>query len=496
MLRVKSVCRGKHIAIGKEAKDWILRTLGLLLMPSAVEWCLHLWTMSRVIIDYTKNPKQEELFLKVAAQLDPDTDTGLRNFKYGGAIRGGKTFGTGGIFVRLARAFPGSKWHVLRATNTRLHETTIPSFKKLMGNKPMKWSYKSGDTHVKIPCPQGGYGSIYFMAEQYNQDKDFNRFKGLETNGILFEQLEEFQEAGYNIAMSRAGSHYCDPMPPAFTFATFNPTWNWVKQKIYEPAMLGTLPSSYCYIPALPTDNPFVTKDQWNQWELLDEETKNRYIKGSWDFDVKGAFYSGFSEKRNLAKLEWMKDWPVWLSFDFNVDPACCIAFQTDQRNFFHVFKEFRLTGSTMDICRAILEYFDNNLPPVYVVGDANGFNRLQGMRGLINSYQIIMEELVIRQDRIIATHTNPLVNDSRMFVNSLMQTLPEFLIDPGECPYLVQDLKFVEKVLNNKGEVEIKKTGKNIYTNTMNEELTHLGDCMRYGCHVALHGALRIHRS
>jgi hypothetical protein len=36
-----------------------------------------------------------------------------------------------------------------------------------------------------------------FMAEDYDNDKDFDRFKGLEVNGFLLEQIEVLDVGTY-----------------------------------------------------------------------------------------------------------------------------------------------------------------------------------------------------------------------------------------------------------------------------------------------------------
>ena len=38
---------------------------------------------------------------------------------------------------------------------------------------------------------------IMFMAEGYDDDKDLNRFKGLEANGFGFDEINECQEATF-----------------------------------------------------------------------------------------------------------------------------------------------------------------------------------------------------------------------------------------------------------------------------------------------------------
>lgn len=456
-----------------------------------------------VTVDLTKNPKQAEFFSAVMEEVRKykeiqelrrqgvsydHIESVLREFFYGGAIRGGKTFVCLTILVVLCKIFPGSRWHVVRATMSRLEETTIPSIKKIIGNSPHQWSNRAGDKYVQIFKNGKPAGRIYFMAEQYNIDKELNRFKGIETNGFLLEQLEELQRETYQKCKERAGSWYCDPMPPAFIFSTFNPTWNWLKKDIYEQHKKGKLPPYQYFLEASPRDNPYVTEDQWNQWNTLDKQFREQFIEGSWDMEMEGRFYSSFTTKRNTGPVRQKVGIDVWAAFDFNVDPMTCTLFQTDSETFFHIFKEFEMPDSnTPALCNEIMDYFDHKLPFLNVVGDASGLSRMSGTEGSVNHYQIIMSKLDLMPEQVLTPERNPGISDSRAFMNSIFEFFPSFLVNPDTCPKTVEDLLFVEKKITASGEVEIKKNGMNKWAGVSNEKLTHLSDTIRYGAHVAL---------
>ena len=109
---------------------------------------------------------------------------------YGGAMGGGKTYVCLMALILLCKAFPKSKWCVIRESVPTLKRTSIESFKKLVpsnfvqsyNQKDQKWTFKNGS-------------EIFFMAEDFSNDKELDRFKGLEVNGFLLEQIEELQEA-------------------------------------------------------------------------------------------------------------------------------------------------------------------------------------------------------------------------------------------------------------------------------------------------------------
>ena len=109
-----------------------------------------------VTCDLTRNKKQIQLYnevmLEIAAhektlkgeEIPDEWNIGNRFFFFGGAVRGGKTFGCLAILVLLCRIYPKSRWHVIRRSMKDLKLTAIPSIentnvpcdKELINNNP------------------------------------------------------------------------------------------------------------------------------------------------------------------------------------------------------------------------------------------------------------------------------------------------------------------------------------------------------------------------
>ena len=445
--------------------------------------------------DLTRNEKQKVFFNTLMRQTNGQTDEGIRFMFFGGGIRGGKTFVCLAGLVVLCKMFPESHWHVIRKSMTDLKATTIPSTEKLIKNVPfIRWKRAESDYFVEFP----NGSRIYFMSENFKNDKDLNRFKGLESNGFLLEQVEELQEETMNKAIERCGSRYLEKMPPGFVLSTFNPTFTWVKQRIYDKYHSGKLEKPFWYLEALPTDNPFVTEDQWNAWNSLDERSRKRYIEGIWEFDVEGQFLYSYNPQIHRGKTKFDPRKPLWLTFDFNVDPMTCNAFQTDHRTYIHFLREFVLPNSgTPDMVEEIKKMYDKYKPFYKVAGDASGRNRISGLAGAINHYQIIAKGLNLRsEEQLRVPSSNPGISDSRTFCNSILEKFPEVIIDEENCPKLHEDLQFVLVGTDSQGKIGIQKTGHNKYLNVDNSKIGHLLDNFRYGLHAALHDFVIIPRS
>lgn len=414
---------------------------------------------------------------------------------YGGGIRGGKTFGALAILIILCKAFPKSRWGVVRKSMPAI-QNAINSTKKVIANSPNVY-WKLGQKESFVQFDNGS--RIYFLAENYAQDKQHTKFLGMEMNGFLFEQLEEITEAGFNMIKSRAGSWYnvTGAMPPPLILTNFNPTFGWVKKYIYDSWRKGELKWYQKYFPALAKDNPFVTPEQWRMWSTLDADTKARMIDGEWDIEVKKAFLHSFKADRHVKRnieVNW-NDY-IYLSFDFNVDPMTCVLFQTDGRTYFRVPLSWKEANSdTYALCRKIKPLIQGKEHLVRVTGDASGKNRISGTDGAINQYQIIQQELGLKTTQFILPKFNPPISDRRVLSNSVIEHIDDFCIDERN-EALIKDCQFTTVSHDVNGDLAIDKKGINEYTGEDNRLMGHLMDCLTYGIIVKFHDFVKIPKS
>lgn len=421
------------------------------------------------------NEKQCEFHDKVMLSVAGKLLTRL--FFYGGAIRGGKTYVCLFILVTLARFFKNSRWHIIRSSFTELQDTTIPSMEKLIGTvgNDFVWKRQKDNYHVRF---KNG-SKIFFKSEKASEDDgELGWMLGLETNGILLEQMEGLTEKVLDRSIERAGSWYIPNMPPPLIFGTFNPTDRWVKKKIYDPAKEGTLPSSWEFIEALPDHNPFVTSEQWTAWENLDEISKNQMIKGIWKFltDAK-IFAYAFEAKKTVIDVsrspkhrEFMtpdKKLPLWIYFDFNVDPMTALVCQVDGMKWAKVYKEYRLRNSDIfELCRQIR----SDWAGYYIIasGDASARQRSAITKGNRTAFTTIKTLLKLSPRQMRFPKRNPSVKNTRILLNSLFRNFQHFYIS-SECLWLVDDLETVK--VNDKGDID----------KTKDARKTHLLDNLRY---------------
>lgn len=391
---------------------------------------------------FDKNPKQAEYYREVAVALAGGSD--YRHFFYGGAIRGGKSFVSLSILTLAAAMYPNSRWHVFRRDMPALVTTTIPSMEKILaGSKDWRWSRHPANYFLEyIP----NASRIYFRGEGLAHDPELTDLLGLETNGILFEQIEELSEKLWQMACSRIGSWYIPIMPKPITLATFNPTQTWVKDFIYEPHRTGALTAPFYYMNALPSDNAFVTADQWEAWSRLDERYRQQFIEGDWtDFAAgDGLWAFAFERERHVVTEEIRPDpqQMLYLSFDFNRNPICCSVIQYIDRQI-RVIETIKLANSDIyALCTHILAQYPDY---VYMVtGDASGKNSSAMVQDNMNYYTVIKKQLRLRDGQLQVPLSNPSLSQNQVLINTLLSKY-DIRINAKKAKALIYDLRNVK---------------------------------------------------
>lgn len=268
-------------------------------------------------------PKQGEFFTAV-------TGGEFSFVLYGGAIRGGKTFVLLAIFCLLCKVFPGSRWAVVRKNLPTIKKNLYPSWNKI---KPDTFIEKMNNETHTVTFKNGS--QIIFFPENYNQDKELDRWKGLEVNGFGFEEINECQQASLFKAFERAGSYIIPKLtiqPKPIVMATCNPTQGWVKELIYTPWKKGTLKATWHYIQSRIHDNLPLLAAQPHYLPSLRENLNHYeyevYVEGNWDVQLKtgGEFLRKFELSDHVKPLEVDPSNIIHVSIDNNVYPYIAVT--------------------------------------------------------------------------------------------------------------------------------------------------------------------------
>jgi hypothetical protein len=418
-------------------------------------------------------PKQLE-FLKAVFSND-------YNFiMYGGSIRGGKTFAGLGALLLLAKKYPNSKWVIVRNTLQTLKLNTIPSFFKIC---PISFinAYNQDTQTVTL----SNKSKIIFFGENFSDDKELNRFKGLECNGFLFEEINECQEKTFYKAIERAGSHIISNMPKPLIMATCNPANNWVKDLIYDKWKTNDLPKQWLYIPSKITDNPFIPNEYLDSLKTMPRYEYQVFVEGDWDLQLKtGAeFYKEFSLDKHVKDVSYKPELPLWLSIDENVHPYfSCTVWQIQGKTATQIDELcMRNPNNTIKgLCNEINERYRNHTSGMLITGDATSKKEDVKVEKGFNLYTLIRNELQKYRPQLKVLNSNASVYVRGQFINScLFSNFKGINIVIGSnCKESIKDW------LNTKQDSDGTKLKKKIKDNLSGvsfEEFGHLTDTADY---------------
>lgn len=390
---------------------------------------------------------------------------------YGGAMGGGKSYVCLALLILLCRVYPKSKWCVIRESLPTLKRTSLETFKKIVPSNFVK-SYNQQEQIYTFK----NESQILFLAEDYQNDKDFDRFKGLEVNGFLLEQVEELQEGLLQVCFVRAGRWMIDKMPPKpLILANVNPTLLWPKTKIFDRWSKGQLPEDWFYEPAKISDNPVLFNDaayMHNVTAHLDDLTRRRLIDGDWTaFSNEKAFLYNFSlQKHVIPSYTPNRHLPIIVSFDFNVEPMTAIVGQRVSLMKCVIFGELEIkTGSTEEMAEKVKVQYKDWLYNMQITGDATGRAREKARRGNINQYRVIKDILGVSESDLIVPSSNQAHGDSRQLCNSVLQHSEMAITD--NCQRTIMDCVYMK--VDEFGDLVKDKANPN-----------HFGDNFRYMTH------------
>lgn len=414
-------------------------------------------------MDFNLFPTQEKL---LKAVFDPK----INIIGFGGGIKGGKT--TGGLISLLAflKSYQGARGIIVRDSLPTLKRNTLPHLYKI---KPkLKINKQDWD------CDIYDTSKLIFFSENYDADKELNRWKGLDTNAFLLEEANELNEQSFYKAIERCGSWLIpeidkNKQPPPKIICTFNPARGFIKELFYDRWRNGTLPDNWAFIPSLLEDNP-ENSDQYKEslkQNLPDWEYKV-YVLGDWDaLQSETTFVKEFNYDRHVLNedVEADKNNDIYVCFDFNVNPFCVAVFQ-HTKTYIHQVDEYYLENCDIyTVCKLLQRdykhWFDRGM--YYINGDASGQNRSAMTTGNVSAYEIIRACFNCAWTKFNIPTTNPGILNSRLLINSIFKNHPNYKINP-KCKETIKDFQEVET--DNKGKID-----------KSDLKRTHLLDIVRY---------------
>lgn len=401
-------------------------------------------------------------------------ETQIKRLFFGGGAGGGKTYLCLFCIVTACRLFPGYRAHIIRKSMSALLKTVEPSLLKLLEGQKVTAHRDKGNYYYEFP----NKSRIYLMPEAFAGDKDLDAFKGLETNLIFLEQIEELQQKTYFKSIERAGRYIipnCADQPQPLILSTMNPTLiKWVRDLIYVPFETNQVPDDTFIQMVTAHNNPFIPAALWESWKSTDPLMYQQYINGDWNaVHVGMPFMHAFKAHTHVETRPVGSS--VWISFDFNSNPMTAILASVDvAKGVLYVHKEFRKENSTaVELAREIAPFIFKK--QVFITGDATGKNRSAYAEK--NMYVQICNALRLPTAAVHLHKRNIGHSISKDICNTLL-LFYDVKIDPS-CEYLIEDLQRVQATFESK-------------IDKRDLSRSHLLDCFRYLIHINFIDKLR----
>ena len=230
----------------------------------------------------TKDGKQHTKQLQ-ALQILTDQET--REFGYGGAAGGAKSW-TGAEWLAFScLAYPGTRWFIGREELKRLRESTLLTFFKVCREYGITgWKYNGQDHYIIFD----NESRIDLLDLKFlPSDMLYERYGSVEYTGGWIEEGGEVNQGAYDTLKSRIGRQLNDKynlLPKLFV--TLNPKKNWCHGTFWKPFKENTMPKGRKFLQAFVQDNPFIDSNYIEQLNsITDKVRRERLLLGNFDYD-------------------------------------------------------------------------------------------------------------------------------------------------------------------------------------------------------------------
>lgn len=204
-------------------------------------------------------------------------------------------------------------------------------------------------------------GLGFYLAPQYGSGvlalrnlDDASKYKGAEFVGLSIDEITRIPMSKFDIL--RGSMRWPGVERTQFTAAT-NPDGRyaeWVRQLWVERKFegegfkeLAPLASEFHFVPALPSDNPNLSQEYWNDLETQPTHRRKAWLGGDWYAGSEGVVYDEFGDD-NITQDAFNPALPYELAFDDGyIDPRVILFIQRTGTHI-HVFDELYET-KTLD---------------------------------------------------------------------------------------------------------------------------------------------------
>lgn len=466
------------------------------------------------MIDEQVGPLEIHLKKQPHAQQQVAIDCDEGEQLYGGAKRGGKSVWLCQKSVLLNVMFPGNRGMMCRLNFTDLQDSTLEEFFKTCPEELILNHHKGERTIVLRTIDdrsllkaktKDGY-SLYASRQLYRGTGDPDEFEKIKGIALGHLELDEPSEIPFQqFLMLRGQMDYRLPdgtCPPYMVLLASNPEPGWVEDRFIDHiSRPGQSFDGKIFIPALPSDNPFLppgyveelSKSAPKEWVL-------KYIRGLWGAS-EGAIFKEFDEiLHNLDN--WInpnvdKDYYGWawgMNLVLAIDHAdtgivAMVLCGVDRAGNIYALQEYYgnnklVSEHCFEMREKIFPFLSMNVGSGgsmvkkvdYMLIDPSTTQKTQQrggqLQGIVDDYRtsgfpcIPAWNALEHGFSLIAEHLHP-IPIHRHPITGLMGA-PSIFISKTRCPQLWKQVRGIKRVVKPNGVVEFKG-------------IDHALDCLRY---------------
>jgi hypothetical protein len=301
-----------------------------------------------VKLDYTPTEKQAQLHRSGADEV-----------LFGGAAGGGKSIAlVMDAFMRCLRK-PGLQVYLFRRTYPELRDTLLTLAKRFIPEAAGRYCNAGHD----LTLPNGSV--MRFRSCQ--RDQDAYRYQGAEMHALYMDELTHFSRKTFDVLKSRLRAHTELGIRPVLRCASNpgGPGHGWVKAHFVDRGKAGRVHRSIVhspllgeaqvrtlqYIPALPTDNPHLSRDYLYELEQKPRMLRDALLHGIWNSFEGQVFTEWRDDPAHHDDRRWTHvirpfsipaGWKRYRSFDFGyARPFCVLWFAVGEDGELYLYREW-----------------------------------------------------------------------------------------------------------------------------------------------------------
>ena len=224
---------------------------------------------------------------------------------YGGAAGSGKSMiGCCWLIINCLN-YPGTRWLMGRSRLSVLKGSTLKTFNDIVKDWNISDRIKINHQSNTIYFDNGSEIVLKDLFT-YPSDPDFDGLGSTEYTGAFVDEISQISYKAFEMVNTRLRYKLKEYNLIPKLFATCNPSKSWLYTTFYKPWMDENLPDYRKFIPALPTDNPYIDPNYIIQLRKSSQAIQERLLYGNWNYndDIDSLFkYADLVKMRDTSSV-------------------------------------------------------------------------------------------------------------------------------------------------------------------------------------------------